>query len=200
MSAATAPRALRGEPNRAAAEHLMTGAHRRLMALARRSTRCPEDAEDAFGRTVELALRSCPIERDTDQVERWARVVLRREAGKIARRYRRKPAYSLDGQGARSGDFERPERLLADRHQASPEEHALDAETMAEVYAAIELLPPDQRCVIDGYANGWTTQEIADALGLTHRQARRLLWKGMRALRLRLGGTISALASTTPGA
>ena len=91
MSAPTAPRAPRGEPNRAAAEHLMNGYRSRLIALAWRSTCSREDAEDAFARTVELTLRSCPIEGDMAQVERWAVVVCRREAWKIQRRNRRRP-------------------------------------------------------------------------------------------------------------
>jgi len=186
VSTDAAPRARRVEPNRAAAEHLMNGFRRRLMALARRGTRSAEDAEDAFARTVELTLRSCPIERDMAQVERWAIVVCRREASKIARRYRRKPVYPLEVTVPGSGSPDRREWPLADRHGPSPEEHALDAETLDEVYRAIELLPANQRCAIDGYANGWTTQEIADALGFTHRQARRMLWKGLRTLRARL--------------
>jgi DNA-directed RNA polymerase specialized sigma24 family protein len=56
-----------------------------------------------------------------------------------------------------------------------------------EVYAAIEHLTPNQRCVIDGYANEWTTQEIADALGFSHRGVRKMLCAGKRTLRERLG-------------
>jgi RNA polymerase sigma factor (sigma-70 family) len=190
LRTAAAVRAGEGEVNAAAAEHLMNGARRRLMRLAQRHTRCPEDAEDAFARTLELALRSCPIAGDMSQVERWATVVLTREAWKIARRYRRKPADSLDElvEGREPG-ARREDLVPVERTDPSPEERALDAETVREVHAAIDELAPNQRCVIDAYANGWTPAETARALGLTHRQVRRMLERGKRNLRARFGAS-----------
>ncbi len=167
----------------------MNGFRRRLETVARRNSRCPEDAEDAFARTVELALRSCPIERDMGQVERWATVVCRREAWKIARRYPRKPAASLDAvlEPQPGSEHRGHELALADRHDASPEERAYDAETLGEVYAAIERLSPNRRCVVDAYANGWTYREIAEGLGFSERAVGKMLVRAKHSLRARLG-------------
>jgi RNA polymerase sigma factor (sigma-70 family) len=188
VSAASAPRPACREPNTVAAAHLMNGFRRSLETMARRNSRCAEDAEDAFARTVELALRSCPIEGATAQVERWATVVCRREAWKIARRYRRKPAASLDAVEPQPGSEHRGRELaLADRHDPTPEERACDAEALREVYAAIEHLSPNQRCVIDAYANGWSYREIAAALGFSERAVGKMLVRAKRRLRARLG-------------
>ncbi|MGH2379274.1 MAG: RNA polymerase sigma factor [Candidatus Limnocylindria bacterium] len=171
--------------NGEAAEHLMNGFRERLMWVARRNSRSEEDAEDAFGRTVELTLRSCPIRGEMAEVEAWATVVCRREAWKIARRYRRKPAGSLDALlDGRHGSERRPRELgLTDRTQASPEDRACDAETRREVYAAIARLPQGQRAVIEPYAHGWSSREIAASLGRSHRSVRKGLWRGKRTLR-----------------
>jgi RNA polymerase sigma factor (sigma-70 family) len=170
--------------NEEAATHLMNGFRPRLMWVARRNSRCEEDAEDAYGRTVELTLRSCPIRGDMPEVEAWATVVCRREAWKIARRYRRKPAGSLEALlERRDGSSRRPRELaLTDRTQAGPEERACDAETRREVYAAIARLPEGQRAVIVPYALGWSSREIAASLGRSHRSVRKGLWRGKRKL------------------
>lgn len=170
--------------NEEAAAHLMNGFRERLMWVARRNSRCEDDAEDAFGRTVELTLRSCPIRGDVFEVEAWATVVCRREAWKIARRYRRKPAASLDALlEDRDGLGRRPRELaLTDRTQAGPDEWACDADTRREVYAAIARLPEGQRAVVVPYAHGWSSREIAAALGRSHRSVRKGLWRGKRTL------------------
>jgi len=170
--------------NGEAAEHLMNGFREHLMWVARRNSRCEEDAEDAFGRTVELTLRSCPIRGALSEVEAWAIVVCRREAWKIARRYRRKPTGSLDAllEGRHGVGHRSRELGLTDRTQASPEERACDAETRREVYAAIAGLPEGQRAVIVPYALGWSSHEIAAGLGRSHRSVRKGLWRGKRTL------------------
>jgi RNA polymerase sigma factor (sigma-70 family) len=177
-----------GGVNQVAAEHLLNGFRGRLMRVARENSRCASDAEDAFARTVELTLRSCPIEGDFAQVEAWATVVCRREAWKIARRYRRKPADSLEALAEAHGDSGRRWRdpMPADRNDPSPEERALDAETLREVHAAIDELSASQRRAIAAYARGWTSREIAEALGRSHRSVRKALWRGKRTVRARV--------------
>lgn len=186
MSSRPGEGASRRSINVAAAEHLLNGYRAPLMALASRNTRSIEDAEDALARTVELALRSCPINDDMAQVEAWARVVCRREAWKIGRRYRRKPTTSLDGLAEGAAHGEAGPVPVTDRNQASPEERALDAETAREVGAAIERLPEGQRGAIRRYARGWGNREIAQALGRSERSVRKALWRGKRTLRARL--------------
>lgn len=185
MTAASAGGRSRKAVNGAAAEHLMNGFRRRLMAVAARNTSCAADAEDTFARTIELALRSCAIEGDAAQVEAWATVVCRREVWKIARRHRRKPSDSLEALGGKDGDWE--QHAPADRSDPTPEERLLDAEALGEVNAVIAHLPANQRRVIGAYAQGWTSREIAETLGFSHRGVRKMLWRGKRTLRARLG-------------
>ena len=65
-----------------------------------------------------------------------------------------------------------------------PEEELLGKETRVRVAAAIEALPPSQRAVISlRDVEGWSAQEVGDALGLTEANQRVLLHRARAKVR-----------------
>jgi RNA polymerase sigma-70 factor (ECF subfamily) len=94
-----------------------------------------------------------------------------------------------------------PDRFLADdqerwpRHWASepaswetvPEERLLSKETLAKVAAVIDTLPPNQREVIRlRDVQGWTSEEVRNALDLTETNQRVLLHRARAKVRREL--------------
>ncbi len=73
-----------------------------------------------------------------------------------------------------------------------PEERLLAAETRDVIRAAIEALPPSQRAVISlRDVEGWSSEEVRDALGLTEVNQRVLLHRARSKVRAALDGYLA---------
>ena len=65
-----------------------------------------------------------------------------------------------------------------------PDEQLTNAETLAKVRTAIDALPPAQREVVDlRDVQGWASDEVCDALGISGANQRVLLHRGRVAVR-----------------
>ncbi len=73
--------------------------------------------------------------------------------------------------------------------EADPERAAVNAETRERIWRVFRELPRRQREVAAlRYVEGYSTQEVADALGLTAGSVKRHLFRAVRRLRAALGG------------
>ncbi|MEV6756783.1 sigma-70 family RNA polymerase sigma factor [Streptomyces sp. NPDC051214] len=90
---------------------------------------------------------------------------------------------------------ERPQQDLVDEQSAAlvdwhtPLEAAELTEQQREVFSALVQLPFKQRCALAWQLDGFTTEEIADAMGTTQAAVLQNLSRGRRALKDQLGIT-----------
>ena len=73
----------------------------------------------------------------------------------------------IRGELRRAAREERSERMIPTQRDASPSDHVAAAETASEVRAAVELLPPGQREVVElAYFCGLSYRDVARATGV----------------------------------
>ncbi|MCW2992797.1 MAG: sigma-70 family polymerase sigma factor [Conexibacter sp.] len=103
-----------------------------LLRVAYRHSLCPDDAHDAYQRSMEIFLRRAPT-LDPGSVHKWLHVVVKREAQEVRR--------------ARSGSVAL-EAVDFDRHAAgdavTPEERALTMERTTRAAEALRRLKPQE--------------------------------------------------------
>src|SRR5919108_4635786 len=81
----------------------------------------------------------------------------------------------------------------------TPEEGLLSAETRTVVLEAIDELPPSQRAVVTlRDVEGWTPEEVCDALELSEGNQRVLLHRGRTKVRMALERYFGAVEETVP--
>src|SRR3712207_438632 len=133
------------------------------MATARRFAATPEDAEDAYQRSVEILLTKAPTTREEELVP-WLKTVVKHEAFAIRRQRERAAPTTDDGE-------------LADR--GGPEAAAHDqAERLERLRVGAEALrrlkPQEVRC-LQLRAEGYSYKEICRLTGWTYTKVNRCL-------------------------
>lgn len=158
-----------------AADLFMTN-HAALLALARGTSICAADAEDALQRSMEIFLRSAPAG-PHDRPLSWLRVVIRREATAVRRQRERLLDAAARGVVGR----------LAEHHsgcdRAGPAEQFAARDRGREAASRLARLKRDQRRAIGLQAAGCSYEEIAAICDWTYTKVNRSLAEGRLALR-----------------
>ncbi len=133
----------------------------RLWAVALRTTGNPEEASDALQDALISAYRRADSFRGDSAVTTWLhRIVVNASLDRLRRRSVR-TWMPLPDEGA----GESPATLVDDSRLADPRAAAESSETVREVRAALNTLPPDQRAAIVLVdLEGWSVEEAAQAL------------------------------------
>lgn len=133
----------------------------RLWAVALRTTGNPEEASDALQDALISAYRRADTFRGDSAVTTWLhRIVVNASLDRLRRRSVR-TWVPLPDEGA----GESPASLVDDSRLADPRAAAETSETIREVRAALDTLPPDQRAAIVLVdLEGWSVEEAAKAL------------------------------------
>lgn len=133
----------------------------RLWAVALRTTGNPEEASDALQDALISAYRRADSFRGDSAVTTWLhRIVVNASLDRLRRRSVR-TWVPLPDEGA----GESPAALIDDSPRADPRAAAESSETVREVRAALDTLPPDQRAAIVLVdLEGWSVEEAARVL------------------------------------
>lgn len=130
----------------------------RLWAVALRTTGNPEEASDALQDALISAYRRADSFRGDSAVTTWLhRIVVNASLDRLRRRaVRTWVPLPEEGEGA---------TLVDDSRLADPGAAAESRETVTEVRAALDTLPPDQRAAIVLVdLEGWSVEDAAQAL------------------------------------
>ena len=130
----------------------------RLWAVALRTTGNPEEASDALQDALISAYRRADSFRGDSAVTTWLhRIVVNASLDRLRRKsVRAWVPLPEDGEG---------QAMVDDSRLADPRAAAETSETVAEVRAALDTLPPDQRAaVVLVDLEGWSVEEAAKAL------------------------------------
>lgn len=133
----------------------------RLWAVALRTTGNPEEASDALQDALISAYRRADSFRGDSAVTTWLhRIVVNASLDRLRRRSVRTWVPLPD-----ESTGESPATLVDDSRLADPRAAAETSETVREVRAALDTLPPDQRAAIVLVdLEGWSVEEAAQAL------------------------------------
>ena len=147
-----------------------------VLASARRYAATPEDAEDAYQRSLEILLTKAPTVREQELLA-WLRTVVKHEAFALRRQRDRLTPVSGDGE-----PVERPTQATA------PHEQAERYERLRQGAEALRRLKPQEvRCLVLR-ARGLTYREICQTTGWTYTKVNRCLTEGRVALARQLAG------------
>ena len=167
-------------PSREAVEQAALGLLARhgsaVLATARRYAATPEDAEDAYQRSLEILLTKAPTTRE-EELLRWLRTVVKHEAFALRRQRDRLTPVSGDGEPVERGT-----------HPTATHEQAERYERLRQSAEALRRLKPQEiRCLVLK-ARGLSYREICDATGFTYTKVNRCLTEGRQALAAQLAG------------
>jgi len=151
-----------------------------ILATARRWSANDQDAEDAFQRAVEKALRNGPSG-SPDEVRAWLRTTVKNEALAIVR-YRRRigaggPAESLVGP-----------RLFAPQAPPSTDVRAEQLERLRLGSQALRRLKPQEIRALQLHAEGYTYKEIEAITSWSATKVNRCITEGRLAFKQALAG------------
>lgn len=147
-----------------------------VLATARRFAASPEDAEDAYQRSLEILLTKAPTTREEELLP-WLRTVVKHEAFALRRQRERLTPVS--------GDGEPPERASA---PSATHEQAERYERLGQSAEALRRLKPQEiRCLVLK-ARGLSYREICETTGFTYTKVNRCLTEGRQALAKQLAG------------
>lgn len=147
-----------------------------LLRTARRHSLCPDDAQDALQRGLEIFLRHA--ERlDPERAIAWVTTVVKHEA--MAIRLARTRTLGFE-----EADLDRHEA----RHVESPEERVLGQDRVARCAEALTHLKPHEAQALWLKALGNSYAEIAEAQGWSYTKVNRLMAEGRRSLKQRYAG------------
>ena len=161
-----------------------------MLATARRWSATVQDAEDAFQRGAERALRNRPTG-TPDEVRAWLRTTVKNEALSIVR-YRRRmvpggPPDALSG-----------ERMFS-RTTPETDVRAEQLERLRLGARALRRLKPQEMRALQLQAEGYSYKEIAAITGWSATKVNRCLSEGRRAFERALDG-IATAAECAPDA
>ncbi|MEA2484030.1 MAG: hypothetical protein QOC55_1977 [Thermoleophilaceae bacterium] len=145
-----------------------------LLATARRYSACPEDAEDAYQRGVEILLTKAPSTTE-DELLPWLRTVVKHEAFAV----RKSRARAMPAEDPLA--HEQDQNAWTDQRAERYERLRLGAEAMAG------LKPAEIRCLLLK-AEGLSYNEICEVTGWTYTKVNRCLTEGRRAFFRRVAG------------
>ena len=159
--------------------------HPRVVRLCRLLLADPHEAEDVAQEVFVKLLRASKTETRPIAWEPWlTRVTLnacrdRRRSGWW--KWRRAPRHGADADGLSVPDRPSP--------GPTPEEEALSREARRRIWQAFRELPSRQQEVFAlRYVEGWSTEAVADALGLSTGSVKRHLFRAVHRLRAVIGG------------
>ena len=169
--------------DRATAEIDRAGAAAELLALhggvfrriAKRHSRCAEDAEDAFQRASLILLTKAPAS-DPERLVGWMAVVTRHEAMAVRR------GQARIEERLRSSELADPLDEVATDHPG-PAERFERAESIGAAWLALAELRPGERRAILLQAQGYSYAEICELCGWSYTKVNRLLAEGRARLR-----------------
>jgi RNA polymerase sigma factor (sigma-70 family) len=144
-----------------------------LLRCAQRVSLCPDDAEDAMQRSIEILLTKAPAG-DIRRLVAWMRVVVRREALAV----RRKRERQLNPGEGTSWPVE---AVLCQR--PGPREQLERRERVARAARMLAALKPQERRAIVLRAQGYSYAEICELTGWSHTKVNRALAEGRARLR-----------------
>jgi RNA polymerase sigma factor (sigma-70 family) len=145
-----------------------------LRRTAARYSLCPDDAEDAYQRAVEILLTKARPG-DPRHLAAWMQVVTRREAMALRRSRERLLRPAADDHG------EPLERIACDR--PTPHELLESRERIAEAARLLKRLKPHERLALLLQAHGYSYAEIHELCGWTYTKTNRCLAEGRARLR-----------------
>jgi RNA polymerase sigma factor (sigma-70 family) len=147
---------------------LIASARPALLRSARRYSLCPDDAEDALQRSLEILITKGAAV-DLSRLPAWIRVVIRREA--LAVRHQRE----------RWAAAEEPDRLRCE--SLGPLELVEQHERAVRASRLLARLKPQERRAIALQAQGYSYAEIQALTGWTYTKVNRCLAEGRATLR-----------------
>jgi RNA polymerase sigma factor (sigma-70 family) len=151
-----------------------------MLATARRWSASDEDAEDAFQRAAERALRKRPVGAP-DEIRAWLRTTVRNEALSVARHRRRivsgGSAESLSGT-----------RMFAPGSTPDTDVRVEQLERLRLGSQALRRLKPQEIRALQLQAEGYSYREIATITGWSATKVNRCLAEGRRAFEQALDG------------
>jgi RNA polymerase sigma factor (sigma-70 family) len=169
---------MRSRPTRAevepAALDLISRHGADIMATARRYASSPEDAEDAYQRSLEILLTKAPSTREDDLVP-WLKTVVKHEAFALYRQRER------NGEPTDRADVHRHETHQPDTHDQVErlERLQVGAEALSR------LKPQEMRCMLL-LAEGHSYRQICEITGFTYTKVNRCLTEGRRSFMQRV--------------
>ncbi len=147
-----------------------------LLRTAYRNSLCPDDAHDAYQRSMEIFLRRART-LDPRSAHKWIHVVVKREAQELRR--------------VRSGSVPY-EAIDFDLHVASevstPEERFLAKDRARRAAEALRRLKPQERRAMGLKAFGHSYAEISEATGFSRTKVNRALTEGRKSFLERFEG------------
>jgi RNA polymerase sigma factor (sigma-70 family) len=151
-----------------------------MLATARRWSATDEDAEDAFQRAAERALRNRP--RGTpDELRAWLRTTVKNEALSIVRYRRRMVA------GGTAESLPGP-RMFSPHTAPDTDLRAIQLERLRLGSQALRRLKPQEIRALQLRAEGYSYREIADITGWSATKVNRCIAEGGHAFRLAMDG------------
>jgi RNA polymerase sigma-70 factor (ECF subfamily) len=190
-------RRLRAGDEEAFAE-LVRRYHRLMLRVARGYVRSDAVAEEVVGEAWLAVVRGIDRFEGRSSVKTWLlRIVANRAMTRGAREARSVPFSSLEGEDGEPvvsperfhGDGEPLAGMWATPPEAWPEERLLSGEVRELVAEAIEELPALQRTVVSlRDVEGWSSDEVREALDITPVHQRVLLHRGRSKVRAALEG------------
>lgn len=160
------------------AEELYLQHHDRLLALAKRNTTSPDDAEEALHDAFLLFIHHYDVADGSPPIA-WLTLTLKRRCWAIYKAQRRvidTPPRSPEE------DEDDPLEQIPDSRQL-PEEAAEQAETVALVRRQLARLKPAERRALALLALGYSYKEIVKITGWTYTKVNRCIREGRAALR-----------------
>ncbi len=151
-----------------------------MLATARRWSANDQDAEDAFQRAAEKALRNSPSG-SYDEVCAWLRTTVKNEALAIVRHRRRIAA------GGRPEALDGP-RLFAPQAQPNTDVRAEQLERLRLGSQALRRLKPQEIRALQLRAEGYTYKEIEAITSWSATKVNRCIAEGRRAFKQALEG------------
>ncbi len=147
-----------------------------LLRVAQRHSLCPDDAQDAYQRALEIFLRHAPA-LDADRAHLWIHTVVKHESMRL--------------RAARSRSVGTEEHDL-DAHAApgaaSPHEQVLAFEHLTRSAEALQRLKPQELRALWLKAQGHSYQEIAELCSWTYTKVNRCITEGRRSFLERYAG------------
>jgi len=142
-----------------------------LRRTARRVSLCADDADDAFGQSLEILLTKAPVE--STVLVAWMHVVVRREALAVRRARERLLSSEAEQRVAHQVVSQAPEPAEVAEHR---ERRQTDLRRLA-------ALKPDEQAAIVLQARGFSYAEICSLRGWTYTKVNRCLAEGRARLR-----------------
>ena len=177
-----------GRPDEAArkrvAVELIRNHDRPLRWTARKYSICPEDAEDAYQRGIEILLSKAPTT-DVRQLLPWARTVIKHEA--LAIRKTRERTLARPGSSRDDDQSQEDWVSLIPSSGDGPDELAVRRERVARSREALALLKPAELKALTQLAEGFSYDEIGALNDWTRTKVNRCL-VSMRSLNFRNEG------------